>query len=176
MHAPSALRSDLDAALPRLRAHARRLCRNESDALDLVQDTLLRALAYERSFEPGTNLNAWLAQILRSIFISRYRREKRERRALERLTFDPCAWPHREPSAAGSLLGARTEIALAELPDPFRRVVELVDLGGLEYVDAARTLSVPVGTVMSRLYRGRRILAARLEDREQRHDAPRRAA
>ncbi len=176
MTAPSALRTDLDAALPRLRAQARRLCRNECDALDLVQDTFVRALAYESSFEPGTNLQAWLAQILRSIFISRYRRAKRERRALERLTFDPCGWPRREPSSTGSRLGARTEIALAELPDPFRRVVELVDLGGLEYIDAARTLDVPVGTVMSRLYRGRRILAARLEDREQRPDAPRRAA
>jgi RNA polymerase sigma-70 factor (ECF subfamily) len=176
MNAPSALRSDLNSALPRLRAHARRLCRNEQDAQDLVQDTVVRALSYESSFERGTNLNAWLAQILRSIFISRYRREKRERRAIDRLAFDPCGWPHRDSSHVGARLGARTEVALAELPDAFRRVVELVDLGGLEYVDAARTLSVPVGTVMSRLYRGRRILAARLEDREQRPDAPRRAA
>jgi RNA polymerase sigma-70 factor, ECF subfamily len=176
MTAPSALRTDLNAALPRLRAQARRLCRNDSDALDLVQDTFLRALSYESSFEPGTNLHAWLAQILRSIFISRYRRTKRERRALERLTFDPCGWPRKEPSGSGFGLGTRTETALAALPDPFRRVVELVDLGGLEYIDAARKLQVPVGTVMSRLYRGRRILAARLEDREQRQDAPRRAA
>src|SRR5262249_44491198 len=148
--------------LPRLRAQARRLCPRESDALDLVQDTLVRALVYEQSFQPGTNLHAWLSQILRSVFVSRYRRSKRERRALERLTDDPCAWPHRESSTAAAPLGARTQIALAELPTPFRRVVELVDLGGLEYIDAARELAVPVGTVMSRLYRGRRILAARL--------------
>ena len=173
---PTALRSDVQALLPRLRVQARRLCLSDSDALDLVQDTLVRALVYERSFEPGTNLHAWLSQILRSVFVSRYRRSKRERRALERLTYDPHSWPHREPAAALAPLGARTKVALAELPDPFRRVVELVDLAGLEYIDAARELAVPVGTVMSRLYRGRRILAARLKDREQRCDTPRRAA
>ena len=170
------LEREFGAELPRLRAQARRLCRNESDALDLVQDTLLRALVYAETFESGTNLHAWLAQIQRSIFVSRYRRARRERRALERLTFDPCAWPEREPAPAGPVLGTRAAVALAELPDAFRRVVELVDLGGLEYVDAARALAVPVGTVMSRLYRGRRILAARLEDREQRQEVPRRAA
>jgi RNA polymerase sigma-70 factor (ECF subfamily) len=172
----AALTSELEAELPKLRARARRLCRNESDALDLVQDTLLRALVYADSFESGTNLRAWLAQIEKSIFVSRYRRSRRERRALERLTFDPCAWPQREPSPPRPALGSRTSVALAELPDQFRRVVELVDLGGFEYVDAARALSVPVGTIMSRLYRGRRILAARLEDREQRSETPRRAA
>ena len=170
------LTSALEVELPRLRARARRLCRSESDALDLVQDTLLRALVYAESFESGTNLRAWLAQIQKSIFVSQYRRSRRERRAVERPAFDPCAWPHREPPPPQATLGARTAVALAELPDSFRRVVELVDLGGLEYIDAARALSVPVGTIMSRLYRGRRILAARLEDREQRPDAPRRAA
>ncbi|HTQ04454.1 MAG TPA: RNA polymerase sigma factor [Polyangiaceae bacterium] len=172
----AALRNDLEGELPRLRAQARRLCANESDALDLVQDTVLRALVYAESFEHGTNLHAWLAQILRSIFVSRYRRLKRERRALERLTCDPCGWPQRDASPATASLGGRAANVLATLPDPFRRVVELVDLGGLEYVDAARALAVPIGTVMSRLYRGRRILAARLEDREQRAEAPRRAA
>jgi RNA polymerase sigma-70 factor, ECF subfamily len=172
----TALRTELESELPRLRAQARHLCGSEVDALDLVQDTLLRALVYEDSFERGTNLRAWLSQILRSIFVSRYRRSKRERRALERLSSDPCGWPQREVSLMGPSLGGRTAVALAALPDPFRRVVELVDLGGLEYVDAARALAVPVGTVMSRLYRGRRILAARLEDREQRPEVPRRAA
>lgn len=167
---------DLEVELPRLRAQAQRLCRNESDALDLVQDTLVRALRYAESFETGTNLHAWLAQIQRSIFVSRYRRSRRERSALERLALDPCAWPQGELSMPTASLGARTAGALAALPDPFRRVVELVDLGGLEYIDAARALAVPVGTVMSRLYRGRRILAAQLEDREQRPEAPRRAA
>jgi len=175
MNERSSLRRDLELELPRLRAHARRLCVRESDALDLVQETVLRALVYERSFEEGTNLHAWLAQILRSIFVSRYRRTKREQRALESLTVDPFAWPHREPLPAAAALGTRVEAALSELPPPFRSVIQLVDLGGREYLDAAAELAVPVGTVMSRLYRARRLLAARLADREQR-DTPRRAA
>jgi RNA polymerase sigma-70 factor (ECF subfamily) len=165
-----ALRRDLEAALPRLRAHAKKLCWRECDALDLVQETVVRALAYEHSFEQGTNLNAWLSQIMRSIFVSRYRRTKRERRALEMLGCDPFAWPHREPLPAVCALGTKVEAALADLPPPFRSVVELVDLGGREYLDAAAELAVPVGTVMSRLHRGRRILAARLADREQSRD------
>lgn len=172
----SALRSDLQTELPRLRLRARRLCRSESDAADLVHDTVVRALVYEQSFVPGTNLGAWLGMILQSLFVSRYRRSKRERRALERLRFDPCGWPQRDAGRTKQPLGTRTETALAELPPPFRRAVELVDLAGFEYVDAARALDVPVGTVMSRLYRGRRLLAARLTDREQSVDAPRRAA
>jgi RNA polymerase sigma-70 factor (ECF subfamily) len=169
------LRDDLEGQLPRLRAQARRLCRSEADAVDLVQDTLVRALVYEQSFERGTNLHAWLSQILRSVFVSRYRRSQRERRALERITHDPSYVAHHEVASVAPL-GRRTRVALAELPAPFRRAVELVDLAGLEYIEAARELSVPVGTVMSRLYRGRRILAERLSDREQRPDVPRRAA
>ncbi|HEV8550360.1 MAG TPA: RNA polymerase sigma factor [Polyangiaceae bacterium] len=165
----------LEAALPRLHAQARRLCWRESDAHDLVQETVLRALVYEASFERGTNLHAWLAQIQRSIFVSRFRRAQRERRALERLGQETFAWPHRDPTPSAPELGPRVQEALRELPVPFRTVIELVDLGGREYLDAAAELAVPVGTVMSRLYRGRRILAARLADREQQHE-PRRAA
>jgi RNA polymerase sigma-70 factor (ECF subfamily) len=175
MNDHGAVQSGLAAELPRLRAQAKRLCFRESDAADLVQETALRALSYEHRFEPGTNLHAWLSQILRSVFVSRYRRTKREQRALERLGSDPFAWPHREPLPEAPRLGARVSEALAELPAPFRSVVELVDLGGREYLDAASELHVPVGTVMSRLYRGRRILAERLADREQSHGT-RRAA
>lgn len=152
----------LDAELPRLRAQARRLCNREADALDLVQDTLLRALVYEHRFEQGSNLRAWLRQIQLSIFVSRYRRGRREKRALERLSFDPCSWVHPEEAAPQSALGNGLEVALRELPEGFRRVVELVDLDGLEYRDAASTLSIPVGTVMSRLHRARRLLGDRL--------------
>jgi len=175
MNDEAAWRKDLEAELPRLRAHALRLCSRECDAHDLVQETVLRALVYETSFEPGTNLRAWLAQIQKSIFVSRYRRLQRERRALERLGDDPIAWPQRELAAPASELGSRVVAALAALPPPFRSVVELVDLGGREYLDAAAELDVPVGTVMSRLHRGRRILAERLADREQSTQA-RRAA
>jgi RNA polymerase sigma-70 factor (ECF subfamily) len=155
---------DLEPELPRLRAQARRLCSRESDAQDLVQDTLLRALDYEASFTPGTNLRAWLQQIQRSVFVTRYRRRCRERRALEALAADPCAWPHRDSPPPMEALAPAAQGALNHLPDSFRRVVELVDLGGLEYRDAAATLEVPVGTVMSRLHRARRLLATQLAD------------
>lgn len=151
------------AELPRLRAHARRLCTREADAADLVQDTLLRALVYEHRFEQGSNLRAWLRQIQLSIFVSRYRRGRREKRALERLALDPCSWVHPEESGTQSTLGHGLELALRALPEGFRRVVELVDLEGLEYRDAAQALGVPVGTVMSRLHRARKLLGHRLE-------------
>jgi len=170
-----AVRRQIESELPRLRAQAKRLCLRESDAADLVQETVLRALVYEARFEPGTNLHAWLSQILRSIFVSRYRRTKREQRALERLGADPLTWPHQNPLPMLPRPGPKVTRALEELPAAFRSVVELVDLGGREYLDAAAELHVPVGTVMSRLYRGRRILADRLADREQSHSA-RRAA
>jgi RNA polymerase sigma-70 factor (ECF subfamily) len=153
----------LDAEIPRLRVQARRLCGREADANDLVQDTLLRALLYQHRFEQGSNLRAWLRQIQLSIFISRYRRGGRERRALESLAFDPCSWVHPEEAGPQATLGHGLERALRAVPDGFRRVVELVDLEGLEYRDAARTLGVPVGTVMSRLHRARKLLGHRLE-------------
>jgi RNA polymerase sigma-70 factor (ECF subfamily) len=153
----------LDAELPRLRAHARRLCTREADANDLVQDTLLRALVYEHRFEQGSNLRAWLRQIQLSIFVSRYRRVRREKRALEKLAFDPCSWVHPEESCPRPSLGQGLELALRALPEGFRRVVELVDLEGLEYRDAAQALGVPIGTVMSRLHRARKLLGHRLE-------------
>jgi RNA polymerase sigma-70 factor, ECF subfamily len=154
----------LDAELPRLRAHARRLCGREADALDLVQDTLLRALVYQHRFEQGSNLRAWLRQIQLSIFVSRYRRGRREKRALEKLAFDPCSWVHPEDVGTQPALGHGLEVALRALPEGFRRVVELVDLEGHEYRDAATTLGVPVGTVMSRLHRARRLLGERLQN------------
>jgi RNA polymerase sigma-70 factor (ECF subfamily) len=148
----------LDAELPRLRVHARRLCEREADAHDLVQDTLLRALVYEHRFEQGSNLRAWLRQIQLSIFVSRYRRGRREKRALEKLALDPCSWVHPDEAAPQPTLGHGLELALRALPEGFRRAVELVDLEGLEYRDAARALGVPIGTVMSRLHRGRKLL------------------
>ena len=156
------LRRDLHLELPRLRMRARRLCKNEADAADLVQDTVLRALSYEGSFVPGSNLGAWLQRILQTVFLSKCRRNGRGRRALLALSLDPCGWPERETAAPNAgLTGAATR-ALGTLPDGFRKVVELVDLHDFEYRDAAAELGVPIGTVMSRLYRGRRLLRAGL--------------
>lgn len=166
----SELRRSLPDLLPRLRARARRLCSRDADALDLVQETAARALAYEARFEPGTNLHAWLERILVNLFVSHYRRKSRERRALTRLSDDPCSWLQGDQPPAMATLPPHAEGALGELSESFRRVVELVDLSELSYADAANTLGVPVGTIMSRLHRARRKLAERLADAE-RHAA-----
>jgi RNA polymerase sigma-70 factor (ECF subfamily) len=150
--------------LPLLRARAIKLCKNASEAEDLVQDTIVRALRFESTFVRGTNLRAWLHQILLSVFGTRCRRSTRERRALEWLTVDPCAWTHSDPPPAIRFLSRRVEAALAELPKKFADVVRLVDLGELSYKDAAEDLGVPVGTVMSRLFRARRLLANALSE------------
>jgi RNA polymerase sigma-70 factor, ECF subfamily len=170
------LRLELEPELPRLRAAARRLCKNHSDACDLVQDTVLRALIYRAQFAEGSNLRAWLLQIQRSVFITHYRRRYRERRALDRLAHDPCAWTRRDAAPTMSRLTLNAEVALSGLPETFRHVVELVDLAGYEYRDAAQALDVPVGTVMSRLHRARRVLAQRLIDTPSELSTPMRAA
>lgn len=162
--AATALEVELPQHLTALRLRAQRLTRDEGVAEDLVQDTVERALRFRSSFEPGTNLRAWLHQILFSVFVTRCRRRRRERRALESLTHDPCAWTHRDPSPEMRALTPRLEGAIERLPAPFASAIRLVDLGDCSYKDAAEVLGVPVGTVMSRLFRGRRLLAAALRE------------
>lgn len=152
-------RKQLGESMPGLYARALRLCKNRVQADDLVQDTFVRALRFENTFEAGTNLQAWLQQILLSVFLTGCRRRTRERRAVDSLTGDPCAWTHSNPSPAMHGLSRGVEGALRALPDKFARVVELVDLAEHSYREAADELGVPVGTVMSRLFRGRRLLA-----------------
>ena len=156
------IRDELPEVLPVLRARAMKLCLNQAEASDLVQDTVERALRFEASYEPGTNLRAWMQQILFSVFVTRCRRLRRERRAIEALTSDPCAWTHPESGPAMQRLSPKVEGAIAQLPQQFAAVVRLVDLDERSYKDAAEALGVPVGTVMSRLFRGRRLLAERL--------------
>src|SRR5256885_8810631 len=86
---PKDLRASISAVLPALEARAIRLARSRPDAEDLVQETVVRALRFESTFERGTNVRAWMQQILQSVFISRCRRRARERRAFERYTSDP---------------------------------------------------------------------------------------
>jgi len=159
------LRTKLPALLPSLNARALSLCKRQSEASDLVQDTLLRALCFEASYERETNLRGWLQQILFSVFITRCRRSARERRALNALAGDPCAWTQPEaPPAVRQSLTRPVSRALEALPSQFSAVVRLVDLEERSYKDAAVELSVPVGTVMSRLFRGRRLLAEALAE------------
>lgn len=155
----SAVADGLGPLLPLLRARALRLTRNPGDADDLVQDTVVRALRFESSFRSGTDLRAWLNRILMSVFVTRCRRKKRERRALDTLTVDPCAWTHSDAPPPMRSLPRSLSGALGRIPDQFARVVQLVDLEDHSYREAAERLGVPVGTVMSRLFRGRRLLA-----------------
>jgi len=159
---PGALREQLLACLPGLRARALKLCYDPAEAEDLVQDTVERALRFERTYQPGTNLRAWVQQILFSVFVTRCRRRRRERRALDSLLTDPCAWTRGDDLPAMNALSRRVESAVAALPPQFAAVIRLVDIGEHSYKDAAERLGVPVGTVMSRLFRGRRLLAVAL--------------
>jgi RNA polymerase sigma-70 factor, ECF subfamily len=158
--------SSLAELVPDLRARALRLSGDGAAAKDIAQDTLERAVRFVDHYEPGSNLRAWTFQILFNVFVSRWRRSRRERRALERLSSDPGAWPHptdfiSPDSGPGALLPSACR-KLDALPAVFRTAIALVDLECLSYRDAAGELGVPVGTVMSRLHRGRKLLAAQM--------------
>ena len=156
------VRRGLIQHLPALRAHAHRLTRSPAETEDLVQASVLRALTFAETFTPGTNLRAWLHQILDSVFLTGCRRRVRERRALSTLELDPCAWTRRDPAPTMRSLSTSVQSALSDLPECFREVVRLIDVEELSYRDAADRLEVPLGTVMSRLHRGRRLLKSRL--------------
>ena len=155
----------LVAMVPELRARAMRLSGDASVADDLAQDTVVRALRFSAQYVRGTNLRAWAYQILFSVFVTRYRRARREQSALRVLASDPHAWTVPEPFASSESrapLTPRTRAHLDALPDTYRAVVVLVDLEERSYREAASELGLPLGTVMSRLHRGRKLLAARL--------------
>jgi len=153
--------------LPELRARAYRLASDPTIADDIVQDTIERALRFSAQYEYGTNLRAWVYQILFSVFITRCRRSRRERNALFTLASDPVAWTTPErfaPPEASVSLSPTTQGKLEALPEAFRTVLKLIDLGELTYREAATELGVPIGTVMSRLHRGRKMLASQLAE------------
>jgi len=159
------LRAGLITLAPELRGRAVRLCGDRTTADDIVQDTIERALRFAPQYERGTNLRAWVFQILFSVFVTRYRRSRRERNALKHLVADPYEWTTPSPFASAESLAPltpSTRAKLDSLPEAFRAVILLVDLGESTYRDAATTLGVPVGTVMSRLHRGRRLMAEKM--------------
>jgi RNA polymerase sigma-70 factor (ECF subfamily) len=158
------VRRGIGALWPEMYARALRLSRSPSQADDIVQETMLRALRFEDQYHAGTNLRAWVGQVLVSVFLTQCRRVKRERRALDNLTCDPCAWPKQDAPSVMRNLSARPAKALASLPESYRSAVQLVDVQSLSYREAADRLGVPVGTIMSRLHRGRKLLAAELGD------------
>jgi RNA polymerase sigma-70 factor (ECF subfamily) len=156
---------------------ALRMTRNPCDAEDLVQESMVRAYAGIRHFTPGTNARAWLFRILSNTFVSGYRKRQREPVQVLSPEFEslvaslpgvPEAGPARcAPSAEDAVLGqfAYSEVsaALDALPECFRVTVYLADVEGYPYKDIAEMTGVPVGTVMSRLHRGRARLRKQLD-------------
>ena len=151
---------------------ARGLVNSKEEAEDLVQETYARAFRSWRSFTPGTNLRAWLLRILTNLNIDRGRRVQRspDMQSLEERDYylydrlEATAGDKGEERVIERLSQDNIVDALAEVPHDFRDVVVLVDIGDFSYADAAQILDIPVGTVMSRLHRGRRILKKELAD------------
>jgi RNA polymerase sigma-70 factor (ECF subfamily) len=137
------------------------MARDRAQAEDLVQEACLRALRFRHQFQPGTNLRAWLFQILRSVFITQYRRRSRAGHQVDLETLEGHgANPGASPAAgrgAGAEPFARVDIdaALEQLPEEYRTVVVLSDIEGLSMVEVAVAMGCPVGTVKSRLFRAR---------------------
>ena len=154
---------------------ARRLVSTREEAEDLVQETYARAFRSWRSFTPGTNLRAWLLRILTNLNIDRGRRKQRapDEQPLEEgdyFLYNRLEQASRDGNADEERVVERLSQddivgALVGVPHDFRDVVVLVDIGDFTYQDAAQILDIPIGTVMSRLHRGRRILKQELADR-----------
>ena len=153
---------------------ALRMTRNVSDAEDLVQETYTKALAAEDSFTPGTNLRAWLFRILRNTYISSYRKTQRsplstsadelsDGQLLDVAERTPRASLSAESQALELLGDDDIADALAALPDDFRTAVYLADVEGFSYQEIAEIMDSPVGTVMSRVHRGRKTLRGLLD-------------
>jgi RNA polymerase sigma-70 factor (ECF subfamily) len=167
--AEEGLASDALAYVDQLYATALRLTRSPSDAEDLVQDTYLKAFRASQSFKPGTNLKAWLFTILQNTFRN-YRRDRgREPVDVDSETVEQApvraSTPDPEQRLLAQSLDADLREALDALPLAFREAVWLRDVEDLAYAEIAQVLDVPIGTVMSRISRGRRLLQEALLDR-----------
>lgn len=160
---------DAVAHLDALHAVACRLTRNPTEAEDLVQDTLVKAMRARDQFQPGTNMKAWLCRILTNTFINKYRRGGLERSVLDGPDADPLAdgWVSastmrqlRDPEqiALTPLVAGEVQRALDELPEEFKIAVVLCDVEELSYEEISQIMGCPMGTVMSRLHRGRKLL------------------
>lgn len=150
---------------------ALRMTNNAADADDLVQETYLKAYRFWDKYEQGTNIRAWLFRILKNSYINRYRKEAKEPDTVDyddvknfyASIRDESADPNDLQEAIfGNLLDDDVAKAIAELPEDFRTVVILSDIEGLTYEEIAAFVDCPLGTVRSRLHRGRKLLHAKL--------------
>ena len=157
--------------MPALYAAAMRMTRNKSDAEDLVQETYLKAYRAFGSFQEGTNLRAWLYRILTNTFINIYRAKKRRPDESDLDDVEDLYLYRRLGGLEGAAAGRSAEdevldqitegevkAAIEALPEQFRMAVLLADVEGFQYKEIAEILDIPIGTVMSRLHRGRRAL------------------
>ena len=149
---------------------ALRLSGNEADAEDLVQEAMLRAYRSWERYTPGTNAKGWLLTILRHLFINEYRRKRRHPESVDLDTIEPYALldekQEEDPQTEffDRIVDEEVLRAVDQLPEAFREAVMLSDVEGLSYEEIAKVLEVPVGTVKSRLYRGRRQLQGKLHE------------
>ncbi len=151
--------------------YALRMTNNPADADDLVQETYLKAYRFWESYEQGTNIRAWLFRIMKNSYINRYRKEVREPDKVEYDDIKSLYTARGEGAADGNdlqesmfgnLLDDEITGAIASLPDEFRTVVILCDIEALTYEEVAAFMECPLGTVRSRLHRGRKLLRGRL--------------
>lgn len=153
-----------------------RMTRSEAEAEDLVQETYIRAFRFRQQFTPGTNLKAWLFRILTNTFINQYRRKAARPETTElddveesilyrhmRDVSPGSSSPDPEAELIDNTLSSEVKEALEALPEKFRTTL-LLDVEGFSYKEIAEMLDIPIGTVMSRLHRGRKFLQKRLYD------------
>ena len=167
---PEAFRAEVLTFLESLYGTAMRLTRNRADAEDLVQDTLVKAFRFSERFAEGTNLRAWLYTILHNTWRNRRRDAARDSVDVDSERVDEAAATPGGPTAGDtperilmrSTLDADLQAALDALPEAFRQAVWLRDVEEFSYAEIATMLEVPIGTVMSRISRGRRLLFQRL--------------
>ncbi len=156
---------------------------SSAEADDLVQETLLRAFRHFERLRPDSQVRPWLMRIMHNAFVSNWRRKKRERAVLQPAICEhdvPWVLPRKLAGApdarADDGLGDEVVAALEELPAPYRSCVVLVDIQSKSYKEAAEAIGRPLGTVMSRLFRGRRLLKGKLDDYARREGYLSRAA